>query len=169
MAKNSKKSKSKGWDGDRKIIAVNRRARHDYTVEDTLETGIALLGTEVKSLREGKLSFKDSYAAIEDGELWLLNAHIDEYGPANRFNHEPERRRRWPPPEDRRRGGVHGGDPEPRRREPRLPPEVRDRGHHERDSLGPRAARAASKAGGRGGRGFSRPPEDHHLMHLLMR
>ncbi|HAA54065.1 MAG TPA: SsrA-binding protein [Myxococcales bacterium] len=94
MAKNSKKSKSKGWDGDRKIIAVNRRARHDYTVEDTLETGIALLGTEVKSLREGKLSFKDSYAAIEDGELWLLNAHIDEYGPANRFNHEPERRRK---------------------------------------------------------------------------
>jgi len=76
------------------VVAVNRRARHDYHVEETLEAGIELLGTEVKSLREGKANIAESYASEEGGEFWLINAHIPEYGPANRFNHNPRRLRK---------------------------------------------------------------------------
>jgi SsrA-binding protein len=79
---------------DRKLIAENRRARHDYFIEETLETGIQLLGTEVKSLRAGRANIAESYASPERGELWLVNAHIPEYPPAGQFNHEPRRRRK---------------------------------------------------------------------------
>ena len=80
--------------GRYRVIAHNRRARFDYFVEDTLQAGIVLTGTEVKSLREGRASLQDSYAGEISGELWLLNAHIPEYKPANRFNHEPKRPRK---------------------------------------------------------------------------
>ena len=75
-------------------IAVNRRARHEYFIEESFEAGIVLTGSEVKSLRAGKAQLKDSYARIERGEAWLLNAHISEYSPAAQFGHEPTRRRK---------------------------------------------------------------------------
>src|SRR6201992_71975 len=75
-------------------VAENRRARYDYEILDTLEAGIMLTGTEVKSLRTGKAQITESYASPEDGELWLINAHIPEYLQANRFNHEETRRRK---------------------------------------------------------------------------
>jgi SsrA-binding protein len=88
----AKKPQSKGRsDG---LVAENRRARRDYAVEDTLEAGIVLVGSEVKSLRQGKANIAESYAAVEDGELWLVNADIPIYTAANRFNHEPKRRRK---------------------------------------------------------------------------
>lgn len=80
--------------GARQVIAQNRRARHDYLIEDTLEAGVALTGTEVKSLRAGRCSLGEAYAADQGGELFLLNAHIAPYGPASRFNHEPKRPRK---------------------------------------------------------------------------
>jgi len=79
---------------DRKLIAENRRARFDYAIEDTLEAGIQLVGTEVKSLRNGRANIAESYASAEQGELWLINATIPEYPPAGQFNHEPRRRRK---------------------------------------------------------------------------
>jgi len=75
-------------------IAVNRRARHDYFIEETVEAGLVLTGSEVKSLRAGKAQLKDSYAQIKHGELWLLNAHISEYSPSAQFGHEPMRARK---------------------------------------------------------------------------
>ena len=88
----SKKNQTKGRsDG---LVAENRRSRRDYAVEDTLEAGIMLTGSEVKSLREGKANIAESYAAVENGELWLVNADIPIYNAANRFNHEPRRRRK---------------------------------------------------------------------------
>ena len=77
-----------------KRIDQNRKARHDYYIEDTIEAGIALIGTEVKSLRAGRASLNDSYAEITGGEVVLQNAHIDQYEPASRFNHDPLRPRR---------------------------------------------------------------------------
>lgn len=79
---------------ERKLIAENRRARFDYYVEDTLEAGIQLLGTEVKSLRAGRANIAESYASTEKGELWLINATIPVYPPAGQFNHEPTRPRK---------------------------------------------------------------------------
>jgi SsrA-binding protein len=76
------------------VAAVNRRARHDYFIEETFEAGIELMGTEVKSLREGRANIAESYASEEGGELWLINAHIPEYAPGNRFNHAPKRIRK---------------------------------------------------------------------------
>lgn len=81
-------------DQDVRIVARNRRARHDYFIEDTYEAGIALIGTEVKSLRMGRMSLGDSYAEVSGGEVFLRNAHIDVYEPASRFNHDPLRPRR---------------------------------------------------------------------------
>ena len=81
----------KGRDRD---IAVNRRARHDYHIEETFEAGIALLGSEVKALRQGKANLKDSYGRLEGNEVWLWNAHISPYGPASQFGHEPTRTRK---------------------------------------------------------------------------
>ncbi len=75
-------------------VAENRRARFDYEILDTMEAGIVLTGTEVKSLRQGKAQITESYASPERGELWLINAHIPEYLQANRFNHEEKRPRK---------------------------------------------------------------------------
>lgn len=77
-----------------KVIAENRKARFHYAVEDTVEAGIALTGTEVKSIRNGKSTIAESYADPKDGEIWLINCNIPEYLQANRFNHEPKRPRR---------------------------------------------------------------------------
>lgn len=77
-----------------KLIAENRRARFDYFLEDKIEAGLTLKGTEVKALREGRANIAKSYAAVEGREIVLVNAHIPEYGPANRFNHEPRRPRK---------------------------------------------------------------------------
>jgi SsrA-binding protein len=75
-------------------VAENRRARYDYEIIDTLEAGIMLKGTEVKSLRQGKAQITESYASPERGELWLINAYIPEFLQANRFNHEEKRPRK---------------------------------------------------------------------------
>ncbi len=77
-----------------KLVAENRKARFNYDIEEKLEAGIMLLGSEVKSLRTGKANIADSYAASEGGELFLINAHIAEYTQAGRANHEPTRRRK---------------------------------------------------------------------------
>ncbi|MBI5172598.1 MAG: SsrA-binding protein SmpB [Candidatus Obscuribacter sp.] len=77
-----------------KTVADNRRARHDFEIIETHETGISLLGTEVKAIRAGKATLQDSHVRIEDGELWLCNCHISPYDFGNRFNHEPLRKRR---------------------------------------------------------------------------
>jgi len=77
-----------------KLVAENRRARFDYFIEETIEAGIALAGTEVKSLREGKANIAESYASPERGELFLINSYIPEYSPASQFNHEPRRARK---------------------------------------------------------------------------
>lgn len=77
-----------------KLIVQNRRARHDFIIEETIEAGIALIGTEVKSLRLGRVSLGDSYAEIVGREVILRNAYIDQYEPASRFNHDPLRPRR---------------------------------------------------------------------------
>ena len=76
------------------MVAQNRKARYDYEILDSYEAGIVLVGTEVKALRAGKANMKDSFANVEQGELFLYNLHIGAYEPANRFNHEPERRRK---------------------------------------------------------------------------
>jgi SsrA-binding protein len=78
----------------KKVVAENRRARFDYAIEDTLEAGIALTGTEVKSLRFGEGSIAESYAEVKDGEVWLVNSNIPEFSHGNRFNHEPKRPRK---------------------------------------------------------------------------
>jgi SsrA-binding protein len=77
-----------------KVVAENRRARFDYFVEERLETGIELQGTEVKALRGGEGSIAESYATVEGEEVWLINSHIPEYSHGNRMNHEPRRRRK---------------------------------------------------------------------------
>jgi SsrA-binding protein len=77
-----------------KVIAENRRARFDYAIEDDIECGIILMGSEVKSLRTGQSNIAESYASVEDGELWLTNAHIARYEPAKHFGHEERRRRK---------------------------------------------------------------------------
>jgi SsrA-binding protein len=79
--------------GTERYVAQNRRARHDYLIQDTYEAGIALTGSEVKVLREGKASIAEAYAGDKDGDIFLFNANIPEY-PAARFNHEPKRARR---------------------------------------------------------------------------
>ena len=77
-----------------KVVAENRKARFNYEIVDTYEAGLVLTGTEVKSLREGKANIAESYASDEGGEMWLINAYLPEYLQANRFNHEPRRRRK---------------------------------------------------------------------------
>ena len=80
--------------GGTKLIAQNRKARHEYLIEDTVEAGLQLVGTEVKSCREGKVSLTDAYAAVRDGEAWLLQCHINPYSHGNRQNHDPMRPRK---------------------------------------------------------------------------
>ena len=77
-----------------KIVAENRKARHDYHIHETYEAGIVLTGTEVKSLRAGKANLKDSYARVDNAELMLHNLHVSPYEQGNRFNHEPLRTRK---------------------------------------------------------------------------
>ena len=89
MANAKKKDSANG-----KLIADNRKARFNYEYVDTLEAGLALTGTEVKSLRNGEANIAESYATEEGGELWLINSYIPEYTQANRFNHNPRRRRK---------------------------------------------------------------------------
>ncbi|GAA4518315.1 MULTISPECIES: SsrA-binding protein SmpB [Nonomuraea] len=78
----------------RKVIAQNKRARHDYHIEDTFEAGLVLQGTEVKSLREGRASLVDGYASVEGGEAWLFNVHIPEYAQGTWTNHAARRKRK---------------------------------------------------------------------------
>ena len=77
-----------------KVVAENRRARFDYAIDQTYEAGIALTGTEVKSLRFGEGSIAESYAEVKDNEVWLVNSNIPEFSHGNRFNHEPKRPRK---------------------------------------------------------------------------
>jgi SsrA-binding protein len=79
---------------DEKTIALNRRARHDYTIDETFEAGIVLRGTEIKSIRAGKVTLSDAYARVERDEAWLIGAHIAQFEQANRYNHEPKRVRK---------------------------------------------------------------------------
>ena len=75
-------------------VALNRKARHNYTITDTFEAGIVLTGTEIKSVRAGKVTLSDAYARVERGEAWLMNAHIAQFDQGNRYNHEPRRDRK---------------------------------------------------------------------------
>ncbi len=77
-----------------KVVADNRKARFNYAIEDSVEAGVALTGTEVKSIRTGKATIAEAYADTRDGEIWLVNANIPEYLQANRFNHAPKRPRK---------------------------------------------------------------------------
>ncbi|OPY73354.1 MAG: SsrA-binding protein [Syntrophorhabdus sp. PtaU1.Bin058] len=77
-----------------KVICANKKAYHDYHIEEKFEAGIVLTGTEVKALREGKANLKDSYARVKDGELFLVNAHISPYSCGNIYNHDPKRTRK---------------------------------------------------------------------------
>ena len=79
---------------DIKTVCQNKKARHNYTIEDNFEAGLVLQGTEVKSLRNGKANLVDSYATVQGEEVWLNNLHIDPYTPATQFNHHPMRRRK---------------------------------------------------------------------------
>jgi SsrA-binding protein len=79
---------------DSRVIASNRRVRHDYEILETFEAGMKLSGTEVKSAREGRVQLKDSYVEIRNGEAWLVGAHISPYSHGNRLNHPPERDRK---------------------------------------------------------------------------
>jgi len=77
-----------------KTITVNRKAYHDYHIEEFVEAGLALTGTEIKSIRAGRVNLRDAYAKMENGEMWLLGAHIAPYPGGNRYNHEPKRPRK---------------------------------------------------------------------------
>src|SRR5256885_4500995 len=81
-------------DGNARVVAHNRKARFNYMIGDVIEAGIALTGTEVKSLRQGKATIAESYADARGGELWLINSNIPEYLQASRFNHAPKRPRK---------------------------------------------------------------------------
>ena len=78
----------------RKLIAQNRKARHDYAIDDVFEAGLVLMGTEVKSLREGRASLVDAYGRVRGGEIWLEGLHIPEYTQGTWTNHEPRRTRK---------------------------------------------------------------------------
>jgi SsrA-binding protein len=80
--------------GEEKTVAQNRKARHEYSIEDSFEAGIALTGTEIKSIRAGKATLSDAYARIERGEAWLLGANIAPWDTGNRYNHEAKRQRK---------------------------------------------------------------------------
>ncbi|MCL6582288.1 MAG: SsrA-binding protein SmpB [bacterium] len=81
-------------ESDEKVIAVNKKAAFDYFIQETLEAGIVLQGTEVKSIREGRINLKDSYAKVEGDEVFLLNCHISPYNHGAFYNHEPTRKRK---------------------------------------------------------------------------
>ena len=77
-----------------KLICTNKRARRDYSVDETYEAGMVLMGTEVKALRQGKANLKDSYARIKEGEIFLVDSHVSPYSYGNQFNHDPDRTRK---------------------------------------------------------------------------
>jgi SsrA-binding protein len=77
-----------------KTVTLNRRARHEFAIDDTIEAGLVLTGTEIKSIRAGKVNLTDAYARIERGEAWLVGAHVAPWEGGNRFNHEPKRDRK---------------------------------------------------------------------------
>ncbi|HEX5499331.1 MAG TPA: SsrA-binding protein SmpB [Thermomicrobiales bacterium] len=77
-----------------RVVTTNRRAFHEFTILDTVEAGVALTGTEIKSIRDGKITISEAYARIENGELWLIGSHISPYSHGNRANHEPDRPRK---------------------------------------------------------------------------
>jgi SsrA-binding protein len=79
---------------DEQTVATNRRARHDYTIDETFEAGLVLTGTEIKSIRAGKITLSDAYARVERNEAWLIGAHIAPFEGGNRYNHEPKRTRK---------------------------------------------------------------------------
>ncbi len=87
-------SRSPEAENGTKVVAVNRRAWHDYFIDDKLEAGLALTGTEIKSIREGRVNLREAYARILNGEAWLEGAHIAHYEQGNRYNHEPTRSRK---------------------------------------------------------------------------
>lgn len=80
--------------GQGKLVAQNKKARHDYFIEDTYETGIVLQGTEIKSIRAGRVNLKDSFARVQNGEVFIHNMHISAYEQGNRYNHDPLRTRK---------------------------------------------------------------------------
>jgi SsrA-binding protein len=90
----SKKKKSGQQDPNQKLITENRKARHRFTVLDTLECGIALVGSEVKSLRRGKISLDEAFGRVREGEVWLMGSDIAEYAEASDMNHQPKRPRK---------------------------------------------------------------------------
>jgi SsrA-binding protein len=95
VAKDSGRAKAAGAKrGGKQVVASNRKARHDYSVIELFEAGVALQGTEVKSLREGHASLADAFATIDDGEIWLHNLHIPEYQHGSWTNHDPRRKRK---------------------------------------------------------------------------
>lgn len=77
-----------------KVIATNRKARHEYHFDDTFEAGLVLMGSEIKSIRAGQVSLQEGFVLFEEGEAWLVNVHIAQYNPASRQNHDPRRRRK---------------------------------------------------------------------------
>ncbi len=81
-------------DAKDRVVATNRKAYHDYFIDEVVEAGVVLTGTEIKSVRAGRLSLRDSYAKVEDDEMWLHNTHISIYEQGNRFNHDPDRPRK---------------------------------------------------------------------------
>jgi SsrA-binding protein len=90
----AKPKKKKNDDPNERVITENRKALHNFTVLDALECGIALVGSEVKSLREGRISLEESYGRVKEGEVWLIGCDIPEYIDANQFNHKPKRPRK---------------------------------------------------------------------------
>jgi SsrA-binding protein len=94
MGKSDKKSKKPAVDKNERVVADNRKARHNYHVLDTLECGVVLVGSEVKSLRSGQLSLDEAYARVEGDEVWLVGANISEYSYSHALNHVPKRRRK---------------------------------------------------------------------------
>lgn len=89
------RSNVSGAGGGEKVVTTNRKAFHDYHVEEEIEAGVVLLGSEIKSIREGRVNLRDAYARIENGELWLIGAHISPYEHSGAFfNHEPDRPRK---------------------------------------------------------------------------
>lgn len=94
MSKSKKGKKRQEPDSNERVIAENRKARHEYHVLDSLECGIVLVGSEVKSLRKGTVALAEAYGKVRDGEVWLIGCDIPEYVEANRFNHKPKRDRK---------------------------------------------------------------------------
>jgi SsrA-binding protein len=94
MAKQTSKKADPTKKANNKIVATNRKARHNYSIIDTYEAGVQLVGTEVKSLREGQASLADAFATVDDGEVWLRNVHIPEYHHGSWTNHPPRRNRK---------------------------------------------------------------------------